>query len=360
MDIAIFGAGVAGLAAAAALSHDGHRCRLFERRALAQVGEGMALLLPPAAAPQLAALGVPPGAGVALEGYRARDAAGRLLSRQALPAGTRCVARQGLVHDLGLALGGRVGVEYGSALLGLDRDARGQVLRARLSSGEAVRADLYLAADGARSLARAALCPEQPAPLARVHEVVGIAEDEECAAWAGAHFNKFHAPAEGLAFGVLPMPGRRLVWFLQFDSARHGPAAPADAAALATFVARCVGRWGPPIPRLLARSDFARVHLSRPVAALPVPRLHQGNLVLCGDAAQPLLPFTSQGAAAALADVGCLRRVLAAGMGVAEALDAYGAERRPVRRDLVTQGQALLDGFLQVGAAAVLPMASCP
>jgi 2-polyprenyl-6-methoxyphenol hydroxylase-like FAD-dependent oxidoreductase len=360
MDIAIFGAGVAGLAAAAALSHDGHRCRIFERRALARAGEGMALLLPPSVGPDLAALGVPAGAGVVLQDYRRRDAAGRLLGREALAPGTRCIPRQRLLQDLASALGGRAVVEYGSALLALDRDAGGQVLRARLSTGESVRADLYLAADGSRSIARAALCPDQPARLARVHEIVGVIEDDECAAWAGMHFNKFHAPAEGLAFGLLPMQGRQLVWYLQFDSARRTPAAPADAAALAHFAARCVGRWGPPIPRLLARSDFARVHLWRPVQAAPGPRLHAANLVLCGDAALPLLPFTSQGTAAALADVSCLRRALHRGAGLADALAAYSAERLPVRHALAGQGAALLDGFLRAGGSPAVPIAGCP
>lgn len=360
MDIAIFGGGVAGLAAAAALSSDGHRCRVFERREQA-AGSGMAFILTPCALPALAELGVRPEGGEPLRHFLHRDAAGRLLARQPMPAGARCVLRQRLVQDLAASLAGRVDVEHGAVLQGFCRAADGRVRQAVLAGGRSVRADLYVAADGSRSLARSVLFPGWAQGVAPVHEVVGLVDDAQGAAWAGTDFNKFHAPAEGLAFGLLPAHGSTLVWYLQHDSRRHPAAAAVTPAALADFVARRVGHWGDPLPRLLARVDFARAHRWQPVACEPVPRFHHRNLVLLGDAAHPLLPFTSQGTAAAVLDALALRDQLRRlGRTAPEAaLAAYSAERRAARSTLAERGLALQAQFLDASSAPALPVAPC-
>jgi salicylate hydroxylase len=63
----------------------------------------------------------------------------------------------------------------------------------------------------------------------------------------------------------------------------------------------------------------------------PMPRWSRGNATLLGDAAHPMLPFLSQGAAMAVEDGYVLAQALSHfGPGDLDAaLDAYEAERRP-------------------------------
>ncbi|MGB7259163.1 MAG: FAD-dependent monooxygenase, partial [Pseudolabrys sp.] len=62
----------------------------------------------------------------------------------------------------------------------------------------------------------------------------------------------------------------------------------------------------------------------------PLPRWGRGRVTLLGDAAHPMLPFLSQGAAAGIEDGYVLARELARRPNdVDAALSAYEAERRP-------------------------------
>jgi salicylate hydroxylase len=61
----------------------------------------------------------------------------------------------------------------------------------------------------------------------------------------------------------------------------------------------------------------------------PMPQWSFGRITLLGDAAHPMLPFLSQGAAMAIEDGYVLARTLAAGRDVTEALKLYQALRLP-------------------------------
>jgi 2-polyprenyl-6-methoxyphenol hydroxylase-like FAD-dependent oxidoreductase len=67
----------------------------------------------------------------------------------------------------------------------------------------------------------------------------------------------------------------------------------------------------------------------------PLPRWSFGRVTLLGDAAHPMYPVGSNGASQAILDACALARCLASGASVADALDAYDAERRPPTSDIV-------------------------
>src|SRR5260370_2229803 len=77
----------------------------------------------------------------------------------------------------------------------------------------------------------------------------------------------------------------------------------------------------------------------------PVPHFYQGNLVLVGDAAHPLSPFTSQGVSSALADAVALASAVNAkvktGRDLTHALAAYSVERRDQCAPYVAKGRQL-------------------
>ena len=135
----------------------------------------------------------------------------------------------------------------------------------------------------------------------------------------------------------------------------HSKAAQAKRA----FVEGLVGDWVDPIAQVLAASDFSRVHVWRPIDTDLVPYFHRGNLVLAGDAAHPLLPFTSQGVSSAIADAVLLADAMSAEDDLAAALAAYTVERRSQCAPYIAKGRALTRNFLapQTVGNALLPVA---
>lgn len=365
MNVAIFGGGVAGLAAATALHGRVADCRAYERRA-SGAGNGLGFILSDQAMADLMAVGLPPEAariGVQLRQFRHYDPAGRLRHARSMPPGWRAMRRADLVAALHSALPDGL-VIPGRTLTGLTRDPDGTVTAAQLTSTDPstcptsnrVRADLYLAADGARSIARQALFPYWPQRSARVWEIVALARHPGVSAWAGDNFHKFSRP--GLAAGLVPVGNDAVVWFIQFDRERYGQQLSSQP--LPDLARRLVSDWAHPLPALLAASDLAEAHLWRPVDADLLPQFHASNLVLVGDAAHPLLPFTSQGVAAAIAGVRDLAAVLAKEASVPAALEAYSATCRARCAPYIAAGRELTRQFLEPGGAAddVIPVST--
>jgi 2-polyprenyl-6-methoxyphenol hydroxylase-like FAD-dependent oxidoreductase len=360
MKVAIFGAGLAGLACAISLHCEGHDCEIYERSRQAH-DAGMGFILLPEAMSGLASLGVSlhgSRSGVPLAQYACRDSSGEVLDEQSLPAGTRSFRRRDLIAAMIASLNGNRPVVFNEELDRLEFDSKGQVRAAYLSSGHKVAADLYLAADGSESRARTAIYPNWSAPSAPVAEVVGMVRCADAIRWSQGNFNKFHAQRGGLALGVVPVDRDHVVWFLQFDVQRFQPP-PDTPEALLSFVENLVGDWAEPAPHLLHHTDYSRVHLWRPVDADLVPEFYRGNLVLVGDAAHPMLPFTSRGVSSAIADAVVLTQALRSTRDVNEALAQYSAQRRNECVPYIRKGRDLTRNFLAplCRESAVVPLA---
>ena len=357
MDIAIFGAGIAGLVTAITMRVHGHRCRIYERLRKSH-DAGMGFILVPEGIEYLQNLGVSltgKFSGARLESYCARSSTGALLHEEPMPAGARGIRRKDLMAALADALSA-AGTDITDAeLINLDFDKRGHVTRACLAGAPDVIADLYVGAEGIHSRCRQALFPHWPISEFRVPEFVGLVRSPETVRWAANHLNKFHAEEGGIAVGVLPVDAQNVVWYLQFDEQRF-PAPPENAQACRAFVRDLIGGWAKPIPDLLAKTDFTRVHLWRPIDTDLIPCFAQCNLALVGDAAHPLLPFTSQGVSSAIADAVALATWISNASNLNAALTAYSANRRRECAPFVARGRELSQNFLQP-QGMVLPIA---
>ena len=364
MNIAIFGAGIGGLTAGITLGAQGHHCRIYER--LCRDHEsGMGFILMPEGIDCLQSLGVKLSGehfGAPLQRYLCRDSAGQVLHERPLPAGARSMRRHDLIAALTRALPPDSAPVFNAELAGLHFDAAGNVRSARLNDGTTINADLFISAEGIRSRARQTLYPDWPSTQAQVLEIVGLVRSESTVCWASQTFNKFHAVNGGIALGTLAVDTEHVIWYMQFDSKRFPP--PAEntkdfAEARRQFVQQLVGDWAEPIPHLISITDFSRTHLWRPVDADLVPQFHRGNLVLVGDAAHPLSPFTSQGVSSAIADAVSLAEALQTEPELEAALSRYSSERRAQCAPYVAKGREITRHFIspQIGSTILLPIA---
>jgi aspartate/methionine/tyrosine aminotransferase/2-polyprenyl-6-methoxyphenol hydroxylase-like FAD-dependent oxidoreductase len=367
MDIAIFGAGIAGLMTAVTLRAQGHRCTVYERMHQGQE-TGMGFIMMPEGISCLQSFGVKltgEYSGVPLHRYYCRNSAGQVLYEQPLPPGTRSIRRRDLIGALTRALPADVSPVFDAELASLDFDDDQKVTQAYLNTGTAVKADLYISAEGIRSRARQALFPGWPASQAQVLEIVGLVQCKSTVQWTRNNFNKFHAPDGGIAFGILAVNAEHVIWYVQFDAKRFPP--PADdtddtkdfAQARQAFVKTLVGGWSAPIPHLLSITDFSHTHLWRPLDTDLVPAFYRGNLVLVGDSAHPLSPFTSQGVSSAVSDAVALAEYLRTESTLASALGRYSLERREQCAPYMARGRELAQHFLspQIGSTILLPIA---
>jgi salicylate hydroxylase len=361
MEITVFGAGIAGLMAAITLRAEGHRCRVYERNPRAHES-GMGFILMPEGIACLTSFGIRlDGAlgGRPLGRYRCRDASGRVLYEVAMPAGARGIRRRDLVAALTQAWLSDGAIAFAAGIESFELDGAGRITSARVSTAageERVEADLYVGAEGIHSRAREALFPGWPIKPHRVPELVGFVGGDGPLRWAGDDFNKLHALEGGVALGILPVDARHLIWYLQFDAQRFplpeiaNVNDAAGAEARRAFAAKLLGAFGDPVPALLAATDFSRVYSFRPSDADLIPSFHRENLVLVGDAAHPLSPFTSQGVSSAVADAVALAREVGPGTKstepIAAALARYSEERRAQCAPYIAKGRSLTENFV--------------
>ncbi len=367
MHVAIFGAGIAGLMNAIALQSRGHKCALYERSRLSH-DLGMGFILMPEAVARMEQLGIhltDDCGGIPLDRYICRDSHGKVLYQEAIPGGSRSIRRRELVHTLVEAANLHNTVHFDAELDHLEFDENGRTLAAVLNSGERIAADIFVAADGAHSRIRRALFPHWPTKRARVVNIVGLVCCPTATRWAGRSFNKFHAAIGGLAVGVLPVDHDHIVWFMQFDSYRFHPPGNHDASGedWREFVLKMSGTWAFPVPSLLATTASSDMHVWSPLDIDLVPTFHYNNVILAGDAAHPLSPFTSQGVASAVADAVTLANVLPATNEkklLEKALDLYSRQRQQQCARHLDMGRELAQRFVAPvnGRSFKLPLAT--
>jgi len=346
LDIAIVGAGIAGLTAARALQTFGFRVRVYEQASrLGEVGAG--LTISPNATHVLNAIGLE---GV-LERIGMRPTRGGVKHWRTgellveIPRGQDMLARYGAAYyqvhraDLHAALAEAIEVhDPGTIVLGrcfeslLDDGRRVQL---RFAGGASASAAVAIGADGLRSNVRQSLFgTQQPkftgyiayrglVPLSRLP--AGIINPTSCL-----------STGPGRSFTRYLLRGSTLVNFVglceRHDWAEEGWSIRASVEEVLAEYAdwyedvRTIIRHTPP-EGLIKWALFDRE---------PLARWTVGRVALLGDAAHPMLPFLGQGAAMGIEDAMLLARAFDAAGSVDEALRRY-VEARQARTTWVMQ-----------------------
>jgi 2-polyprenyl-6-methoxyphenol hydroxylase-like FAD-dependent oxidoreductase len=337
----VIGAGIGGLAAAAALCAAGWKVTVCERAAsIEPVGSGLGLapnglraLDVLGAGDALRALAVPQEVGIRRSDGRwlMRSSTGQLISDR-FGDSVILLPRAALVDALAARVPAGVlslGTEVTAVEPGGTAGPGAPAARVTTTAGE-LAADLVVAADGIGSAARSALFPGPPglryAGFTTWRLLTGPATGEVPMAESWGH---------GTVFGVMPMAGGQVYCYAAAPAVAGARARNGDE--LAELV-RLFGTWHEPIPRLLAMAaphDVLRHDVAE--LAAPLRSFHRGRVALLGDAAHPMTPNLGQGACQALEDAVVLSRLTAAAEpdAVPAMLARYTAARRPRTTDVV-------------------------
>ncbi len=316
MRIAIVGAGLAGLAAGAALHRAGHDVHVFEQ-ADGLRASGLAINLWSNATSLLPAFGIPadrvPGEPFSRMVWRA---AGREVSSTELPARGLPhvnVQRAELLSALAAALPADA-ISFGTRCSDV----------AALASGH----DLVVVADGANSALRAAVTR---APRKQwtwtVWQATVTVELPEVPKGAGASVLR-----AGTFAGIWRLSGDLVTWFTEQPDRKPG-----DGRRLLEDLKRDQDPVLSRVAQATSEPDWFEWHARD---RWPGRSLHRGNVVLVGDAAHAMLPTLGQGACQCLEDAAVLAAALAAEDTLDQALHRYEAARVPRVRRIIALARA--------------------
>jgi salicylate hydroxylase len=335
LKVGIIGAGIGGTALGLALQERGMEAHLFERApAFGEIGAGVQMT--PNAVKVLRALGLTDG--LAEVGFLPEAMVGLNWETGKrtfyTPLKEVCPRLFGAdfyhVHraDLHTLLTRDIQAErvkFGATCIGVEQ--RGNKALALFADGSAFEADLIVGADGIHSPVRGALWGKEPArftghmcwrALVPVEHFPLSFVGPHAAFWMGprAHIVTYYVNG-GKAVNIVAVN----------ESAGWVAESWIEPSSKEELLAAYSG-WHEDMIRLLQATDPSSLFKWGLFDRDPMARWSKGAVTLLGDAAHPMLPFLSQGAAMALEDSYVLALALDHFDTLGEALTAYEAERR--------------------------------
>jgi len=337
--VAIVGAGIGGLAAAATLLRAGADVQVYEQAGgFARVGAGIQMT--PNAMKVLGGLGLEerlrrvafaPRSALNRE-WDSGEVSNELQIGDAMEA--RYSAPYLLMHraDLHGAVASLVPsemVHLQRKVIGLDQDGRSATIA--FADGGLARADAVIAADGVHSAVRELLLgPESPEFSGRV----AYRTTFPTALLRGADLppskTKWWGPDRHIVMYYVTA-NRSELYFVtsQPEDARWMTPESWSAKGDLSQLRDAYAGFHPQVQAVLAACP--EVHKWALLTRAPLPRWTQGRVALLGDACHPMTPYMAQGAATSLEDAVVLARCLEGidSEGVPQALERYEAVRKP-------------------------------
>ena len=343
--VAIIGAGMGGLACAAALRQSGAEVTIYEQaQAFARIGAGIQMT--PNAVKALRGLGLEEHLRAvgfeASKGLNRASVDGRVTNEVALGARIieQCGAplitlHRGDLHSILLSGVDEGVIQRGKRLLRYEQGA--DHVELAFEDGSSAEADLLVAADGVHSIVREQMLgKEAPRFTGRVAyrttfpaRLLGdLPIDERCKWWG---------PDRHIVIYYITRNRDEVYFVTSTPEPDYNLESWSTIGDLATL-REAYRDFHPTVRGVL--DACPQVHKWALVVRAPLPRWHDGRVVLLGDACHPMTPYMAQGAASAIEDAVILSRCLArSGDGLQASLQSYFASRHP-RASAIQQGSA--------------------
>ncbi len=331
----VVGAGIAGLATAAALQRHGHSVRVFEERRDTAIGAGISIWPNALAALDEIGLGDPvrrAGGRVTAGALRWHD--GTWLRRPSAQRMVKAlgeplvVIQRGALSDI---LAGALPdgtVSYGEAVTAVEPTAAGAAVRT--AAGERIEADAVIGADGVNSVVARHLNGALSARYAGYTAWRGVADVALDPDLAGETLGA------GTEVGHVPLGADHTYWFATERLPEGHRCTDGELAYLRAKFAD----WAHPVPAVLAATAAGQVLRNDLYDRAPARTWAAGPVVLVGDAAHPMRPHLGQGGCQGLEDAAILAHLVGAGPSDLAAVFArYARVRRPRLRRLVWESK---------------------
>ena len=240
-------------------------------------------------------------------------------------------------------------VQYNMPSEKLNMNDEGEVDSIQFENGEHVKSDVYIGSDGFRSRIRKQLFPDTELTSVGEEELVGIVHLPEIKDKKDV-FVKVIDSEQGCSMGLIPLLDNHYIWFFQFNSTLHqlSENRPEN---IQKFMTDRVVNYPKEFQKAIKKTDFNNVFLWVSKRLDLLPKFHNNNMVLIGDAAHPLLAFTSQGANSAIEDALCLASLLSKQKPeepFENVFEDYYAKRKDFIQKYIHEGDELIRDFLEM------------
>lgn len=342
LKVAVVGAGIGGLTAAAALHGLGVEVEVYERASLlGEVGAG--LQIAPNAVKIIRALGLEPEfmriAAEPMDRLSIQWDTGEVRVRERFKGpmqetfGARYyMAHRADLHRLLLSKVPEAAIHAGVACIGVENAGRGAVLR--LAGGREIEADIVLGADGIHSVVRKTLFGERKPRF--THQIcwriilpmdeLRQAADKLPTRLDGTEFVGWLGPTGHVLF--YPLRGGELLNIFAGRVSNEWASDDWTVPSTRDEMLAAYEGWHPGMLHVLSRAQEA--YKWGIYDHDPLPSWVAGRIALLGDAAHPMMPTLAQGAAISMEDGYAAARLIALhGDDPAAALAAFDRERQP-------------------------------
>jgi 2-polyprenyl-6-methoxyphenol hydroxylase-like FAD-dependent oxidoreductase/predicted DsbA family dithiol-disulfide isomerase len=197
-----------------------------------------------------------------------------------------------------------------------------KAVAAVFENGEIEYGDIFIGADGSLSRVRKEIFGLVEYSPVTVKEIVGTVKLTSSAQDSAHTFAKYQHEQKGLAFGLIPTAVNEYVWFMQYNP-EDGDVKEENAASLETFCKKQLDGFPELVNRVIFENNFETSYIWHTTDFDLLPKFHNKNIVLIGDAAHLALPFTSTGTTNALLDAKTLAASLIKHTNVESAFSEY-------------------------------------
>ena len=240
-------------------------------------------------------------------------------------------------------------VKYNMSFEKINYTNKGNIDSIQFENGKQVKSDVYFGSDGIRSSIRNQIFPNTELASVGEEEIVGIVHLPELKNNKDL-FLKVIDSEQGCSMGLIPLLDNHYIWFFQFNSTLHqlSENRPEN---IQQFMTDRVVNYPKEFQKAIKKTDFNNVFLWVSKRLDLLPKFHNNNMVLIGDAAHPLLAFTSQGANSAIEDAVCLASLLSKQkpeVTFENIFEDYYAKRKDFIQKYIHEGDELIMDFLEM------------